>query len=330
MVRSPGLGTRRAGARGSGPGRGDGGRRQAGERPGKGPSAAAEGAAGGRAAYLQPGGDSEWKVERANICARSAIFPGSGRGGAGRAGRGVPSVLAPSPRDTPCDTPPATHLDRPPAGHRGSRSRRRRGRGRGEDPGGAGEGPGRGQGRGQRAGGWRRGGRSKGGLWSGREARVREGAGAWLVFGEQERSGLAEMGDRVRVQNGLRAGTAAGRPTTRTLRGAGRRKAAVWVRRNWELGFGGRGSWGTAAPAPAPTSQGARTEELGSRVWREAMWPLWACLSRASGAVRLWVLTGAAGAVRPWVLTGEEQAPLLRMPASAGRGVDHNQDGARG
>lgn len=80
-------------------------------------------------AYLQPGGDSEWKVERENISARSAIFSGErppARRGRGRASAPRPSSLPPrssalpsSPRDTPCDTPPAD-TPRHPAGHRGS------------------------------------------------------------------------------------------------------------------------------------------------------------------------------------------------------------------
>lgn len=87
--------------------------------------------AGVPSAYLQPGGDSEWKVERENISARSAIFSGErppARRGRGRASapRPRPSSLPPqcsalpsSPRDTPCDTPPAD-TPRRPAGHRGS------------------------------------------------------------------------------------------------------------------------------------------------------------------------------------------------------------------
>lgn len=59
-------------------------------------------------AYLQPGGDSEWKVERENISARSAIF--SGERPADRGGGGVPG--APAPRALRRSRPPV--LSPPP------------------------------------------------------------------------------------------------------------------------------------------------------------------------------------------------------------------------
>lgn len=63
------------------------GRRAAAE-SGGGRKGRGEGRGGPQAGYLQPGGDSEWKVERENISARSAIFSGERPAGEGGAPRG--------------------------------------------------------------------------------------------------------------------------------------------------------------------------------------------------------------------------------------------------
>lgn len=73
-------------------------------------------ARGHASAYLQPGGDSEWKVERENISARSAIFPGKA-GGCG--GRGEPAARAAPPPGHALRHAPSAPRDsprRPPAG----------------------------------------------------------------------------------------------------------------------------------------------------------------------------------------------------------------------
>lgn len=106
-------------------GSGSAGRRERGARPARAPRG-----------YLQPGGDSEWKVERENISARSAIFSGRGP----RLRRGVREPRrAPRPRSArPAHlvTRPAAPAPRTSPGLRG---------GAGRAAGEAGEGRGRGR-----------------------------------------------------------------------------------------------------------------------------------------------------------------------------------------